>query len=100
MPTEEGTIAFLLEHTHSNWTTNSSEYNFPTFSAEGVKVNASKQGDGILSVKFSHSNAGVFEFRHPAPTDNPRGVHVAVTWTPQEVILYLNGQVAETVPVH
>ena len=100
MPTEEGTVTFWLQHPHSDWTTNSSEYNFPTFRAQGVEVNARKQGDGTLSVNFSHSNAGTFEFRHPAPTDDPKGVHVAITWTPQKVILYLNGQVAETVPVH
>ena len=99
MASAEGTISFWLEHAHLDWMTNSSGYNFGSVQGEGVEASAKKDGEGILSLHFQ-SSTGTFDFRHAVPTDNQRGVHVAVTWSPQEVKLYLNGRMVETVPVH
>ncbi len=96
MARPEGTVSFWLGRDQGDWWTDDKGYNFPEIHAEGVHVAATKHPDGTIELALARPSHDVLVFRHPVPTCGPRGLMVAITWTPKETILYLNGQAIET----
>jgi hypothetical protein len=93
----EGTFMFWLKHEHKYWTTNTEGYDFGSIKKLGLSANAVKHPDKTIELKFS-GPFGQLNFRRPIPKCDERGLQVAITWKDSEVLLYLNGQLVDTVP--
>lgn len=96
----EGTVAFWLEHNHSDWVTNRNFYRFPEIRTGDIRVRPMKYPDGRIVIKSSVGSHEALEFvvRSASSSRAPSGksgVHIAITWAPGTVTLYVNGEVAE-----
>ena len=92
----EGSMAFVLQHEHTDWPTNAHGYNFGAAGSEGVTASAVKYPDKTLEIQVTGPFDEAFTFRQPAPECGERGLPVALTWKGQEVTLYLDGKAVET----
>ena len=60
---DEGTIAFVLQHEHQDWLTNDHAYNFGTIdTGQGVKVGVVKHPDKTLELRVSDPFGQEFNF--------------------------------------
>jgi len=100
MARPEGTVSFWLGRDQGDWWSDDKGYSFPEIHAEGVRVAATKHPDGTIELAFTQPTHDVLVFRHPVPPCGPRGLMVAITWTPKDIILYLNGEAIETRPAN
>ncbi|MEK6371214.1 MAG: hypothetical protein AABO58_00825 [Acidobacteriota bacterium] len=98
MPQSEGTIMFFAKPAEpgaQNWFADAEEYKFPPAAAGGITVEALKRKNGTVAVTVTGlpgvtSPDGRLHFLHEMPRCDTRGLHVVVTWTRKDVILYLN----------
>ena len=88
----EGSIATFLRHENPNWPTNRAVYHFPEITSGGITFNAMKNYDRTVTIFIDGPFGNPYEFKEPIPPCDERGLHVAVTWSNNEVILYLNGK--------
>ncbi len=101
---KEGTIAVCCEHEHKDWLRNQQRYTFPPQAVpNGGTFQVVKHGDGTIEAALSQVAATNITFRvnqslvPPSNRpDRPHDLFVAVTWTPSQVRLYLNGHQMET----
>ena len=98
MATPEGTVDFWLGRGQGEWWRDNTEYHFPEIHAQGIHVAAVKHPDCTIELAFSGPSDDPLIFRHRVPPCTPRGLMVAITWSPKEIVLYLNGQPVETRP--
>lgn len=91
----EGTVDFWLKHEHGNWATNDYGYDFGRFQTRELSISALKHPDRTIELEIS-GPFGQFNFRHPIPECDERGLYVAITWRDSEIQLYLNGQLVDT----
>lgn len=88
----EGTITFWLEHQHSDWSTNSNQYNFGPFTSHGLKVTATKYQDKTLEIDIDGPLGHHVNFKQPTPAGDKRGVSVAITWKGSNINIFLQGK--------
>ena len=95
-PLGSGAIAFWINHAHANWTVNNENYKFGPIENDLASISAFKKSDLSLEVRFMTSS---FEHTFSAAIPEPfeRGVHVEVTWTPEEITLRLNNRAISSV---
>lgn len=100
---KEGTITVWCEHEHKDWLRNQDKYTFPQQAVPGGgTLQVVKHGDGTIETALSQVAATNITFRvkqslvPPSDRQRPHDLFVAVTWTPSEVKLYLNGNHVET----
>jgi hypothetical protein len=97
-PLGNGAIAFWINHAHADWTVNNQNYKFGPIENDRASVSAFKKSDLSLEVRFMTPNFGhTFSAAIPRPFE--KGVHVAVTWTPEEIILRLNDRAVSSAPL-
>jgi hypothetical protein len=88
------TLYMRLVHEHSDWSTNSDGYNFPTLTQPDFTLRATKNPDRTISVWLTAPD-GDFDFCEPMPSVDELGLRVVVTWAKGEVILYLNEKLSK-----
>jgi hypothetical protein len=101
---KEGTIAVCCEHEHKDWLRNQDKYTFSQQAVpDGGTFQVVKHGDGTIEAALSQVAATNITFRVKRSLvppsnrpDRPHDLFVAVTWTPSQVRLYLNGHQMET----
>jgi hypothetical protein len=95
----EGSVALWINSPNPGWDSDNNGYNFgPAVRAEGINLVVFKTPDRRISITISGPLGRTFQFNQPMPpAARPEGVFVAVTWTVQSVVLYLNGAPAVTV---
>ncbi len=93
---EEGSMTFWCRHKHRDWPTNSNSYNFSEFTAQSIKVKASKHSDRTVELNIDGPLGQQFNIRKPIPECDEGGLFVAITWGRPEVKVYLNGKLVET----
>ncbi len=92
----KGTVTFLLQHEHADWFSNHHRYEFPTIRHENLTVKAVKNHDCTIEININGLLEQRLRFVQPIPTScDARGLQVAISWTVQNVILYLNGREVE-----
>jgi hypothetical protein len=96
---KEGSITFWLRHADSDWSTNDKHYDFGNVIAGGHSVVAYKTTDLRISLTVSGPLGRTYALNQPLTPGNERGVFVALTWTPKEVILYLNSKLSVAINV-
>jgi len=97
---KEGTVTFWLRHADSDWSTNDKHYDFGDMNAGGHSVIVYKTTDRRISLTISGPLGRTFALNEPLTPGNERGVFVALTWSPKEVILYLNGNPSALINVN
>jgi hypothetical protein len=94
---KEGTITFWLRHPDEDWSTNDKHYEFGTIRVNEHSIIAYKTADRRISLTISGPLGRTFRFNEPAVPAEAKGLFVAVTWSPQELNLYLKGQPAASI---
>ena len=93
---DEGTVTFWMQHDHADWFSNNDRYRFPMIRHENLTVETVKNPDCTIEININGLRQQRLRFVQPIPTScDARGLHVAITWTVENVILYLNGQEVE-----
>jgi hypothetical protein len=94
----EGTIDFWINHPNIGWHNDADQYQFSQDQISGINVTVFKTPDCRISVTISGPLGRTFLFNHPMPSVTlPKGLHLAITWTAQSVVLYLDGKPAITI---
>jgi hypothetical protein len=96
---KEGTITGWLRHPDADWSTNDKHYDFEPINADQISVIAYKTADHRISLTISGPLGRTFTFNEPAVPANERGLFLAITWSPKELLLYLNGKPAALIKV-
>jgi len=96
---QEGTVAFTLNHEHRDWSTNTTDYNFGLFEAQGMRFGVAKHRDQTLEVNIEGPLSSKQRARIPVPPCNELGLRVLMTWGATEIKVYLNGVIAQTISV-
>ena len=99
MVTPEGTVTFWLKHEHADWWSNDKGYSFGPMKMHGIELSATKHPDRTIDLNIAGPSNHKFTFSHDVPGCTPKGLMIALTWTPAEVRLYLNGDPIETRPI-
>src|SRR5262249_7324749 len=97
---KEGTITFWIRHPDPDWSTNDKHYEFGTINANEHSVIAYKTTGRRISLTISGPLGRTFALNEPLTPGNERGVFVCLTWSPKEVILYLNGKSSAVINVN
>jgi hypothetical protein len=95
---DEGTIRFWLQDRHPDWATDARGYNFGTKHPKGLVLKAMKHPDKTVELILDGLRGQTISLRQPIPKCDARGLHVGITWSKAEVVLYLNGKVRQTLP--
>ena len=61
-------------------------------------LKAMKHPDKTVELILDGLRGQPLSLRQPIPKCDARGLHVGITWSKSEVVLYLNGKVRQTVP--
>jgi hypothetical protein len=93
---DKGTIRFWLQRRHPNWTGDQRNHDFGTKHPQGLLLQAVKHADGTIEIVLDGLDSRPLRLREPIPRCDVRGLHVGITWTPTEVVLYLNGKPRQT----
>jgi hypothetical protein len=96
---DEGTIRFWLQDRHPDWATDGRGYNFGTKHPKGLVLKALKHPDKTIELILDGLRGQPLSLRQPIPQCDARGLHVGITWSKAEVVLYLNGKVRQTLPL-
>ena len=97
-PMPEGTVSFWLGPNQSHIWADGKGHGFPPFRQHGITAAATKHPDRTIELTFVLPSGSAFSFRHSIPECGTEGLMVALTWTPSEATLYLNGRPVETRP--
>jgi hypothetical protein len=96
---KEGTITAWLRHPDRDWSTNNKHYEFGIVNANEHSIIAYKTADCRLSLTISGPLGRTFTFNEATIPADERGLMIAVTWSPVEILLYLNGKAAAQIIV-
>ena len=89
---QQGSLAFRVKHEDPDWSTNDKRYQFPAFRVEGITAWVVKKPDRLIEFHVNGPFNSELVFDGKCPPVGPEGLHVVITWGPQEVKLYLNGR--------
>lgn len=93
----EGTVMFLVLHSHQDWCTNQQGYTFGRMVKGPITVIPQKHPDGTMELDISGLTGQPLTIRRPIPASEQPGVTVAITWTESKITVYLNGQQVDLV---
>jgi hypothetical protein len=96
---KEGTITGWLRHPDGDWSTNEKHYDFDPINSKELSLIAYKTADRRISITVSGPLGRIFTFNEPTVPANEKGLMLAVTWSPKELLLYLNGKPAARIDV-
>ena len=89
---QQGSLAFRVKHEDKDWSTNNKRYQFPAFRVEGISAWVVKKPDKVIEFHVNGPFNSELVFDGKCPPVGPEGLHVMISWSPQEVKLYLNGK--------
>ena len=95
----DGTIVVWLRHPDRDWSANNKHYDFGVINANDHSIIAYKTANGRISLTVSGPLGRTFTLNEPSVPADERGVSVAITWTPKELLLYLNGKPSAVITV-
>lgn len=89
---DEGSVTFWARHPDQSWLRNDSGYDFGTLVFDDIKVHTVKHPDHTIDVVVSGPSSRTFRLSAKAILSNEHpDLFVALTWTHQQVLLYLQG---------
>jgi hypothetical protein len=93
----EGSLSFRVRHQDKDWATNNKPYEFPPVQAGKIRATFVKHPTHKIEIRVAGPLGVELVFEGMIPPVQPDGLTVAVTWTAQEVKLYLDGKTFKTV---
>jgi hypothetical protein len=96
---KEGTIPGWLRHPDGDWSTNEKHYDFDPINVKELSLIAYKTADRRISITISGPQGRTFTFNEPTVPADEKGLILAITWSPKELLLYLNGKPKATINV-
>jgi HEPN domain-containing protein len=93
-----GKITFVINHPKgTDWATDDRHHDVAHVLGKNLEVVVIKTKDRRLKFAVSGPLGKRFLFDRPVPVMNSSGVNVMITWTTEEAVLNLNGQIAEII---
>ena len=89
---QEGSIAFRLKHPDKDWATNDRGYRFNPVEIGNVTAWAYKHPDHKVEFRLTGPLNSEITLRGDLPPVGPQGLHVVITWSKQQVQLYLDAR--------
>ena len=89
---KEGSITFWLRNPDTDWCINTKHYDFGTSTINGHSITSYKTADKRISFTISGPLGRTFTFNEPLIPGNNKDVFVCLTWTPAEILFYLNAK--------
>ncbi len=93
---DKGTIRFWLQDRHPRWASDECGYDFGTKRTQGLVVTALKHPDKTVEIILDGLDGLPSRLREAIPSCDVRGLHVGITWSKTEIVLYLNGTARKT----
>jgi len=94
---QEGTISFRVRHDDRDWATNDKPYDFPPVQAGPIRAQVVKHPTRKIEIRVSGPLGAELVFEGTLPPVREEGLSVAVTWSAQQVRLFLDGKPFKTV---
>lgn len=95
--TPEGTVMFLVNHTHTDWRTNSYVYHFGPFTKGSLSVRTTKHPDLTMEVCVEGLGESIVATRQAIPNTDQHGVMVLFRWSGIVVDFFLCGECVATI---
>jgi hypothetical protein len=89
---QEGSIAFRLRHPDPDWATNNKPYRFNTVESGPIRAWAMKNPDGTVEFHVTGPLKSEIVLDGKMPKVDANGLHVVITWSANNVQLYLNAK--------
>jgi len=94
---QEGSISFRVRHEDKDWATNDRPYDFPPVQAGPIRAQVVKHPTRKIEIRVEGPLGAELVFEGMLPPVRPEGLNIAVTWSAQQVRLYLDGRPFKTV---
>ena len=94
---QEGTISFRVRHDDRDWATNDKPYDFPPVQAGPIRAQVVKHPTRKIEIRVSGPLGAELVFEGTLSPVREEGLSVAVTWSAQQVRLFLDGKPFKTV---
>ena len=94
---QEGSISFRVKHQDKDWATNDRPYDFPPVQAGPIKAQVVKHPTRKIEIRVEGPLGAELVFEGVIPPVREEGLTVAVTWSAQQVRLYLDGRLFKSV---
>jgi hypothetical protein len=89
---QEGSIAFRLKHSDKDWATNDQGYRFNPVQIGTVTAWAYKHPNHKVEFRLTGPLNSEITLQGDLPPVGEHGLHVVITWTKQQVQLYLDAR--------
>ena len=89
---QEGSIAFRLRHPDKDWATNDQGYNFNPVQIGDVTAWAFKHPNRKVEFRVRGPLKGEITLEGDLPRVSEQGLHVVITWSKNQVQLYLDAR--------
>ena len=94
---QEGSISFRVRHADKDWATNDKPYDFPPVQAGPIRAHFVKHPTRKIEIRIAGPLGAELVFEGTIPPVREEGLSVAVTWSADQVRLYLDGRPFKTV---
>ena len=94
---QEGSISFRVRHEDKDWATNDKPYDFPPVQAGPIRAQVVKHPTRKIEIRIEGPLGAELVFEGMLPPVREEGLNVAVTWSAQQVRLFLDGRPFKTV---
>ena len=94
---QEGSISFRVRHADKDWATNDKPYDFPPVQAGPIRAQFVKHPTRKIEIRIAGPLGSELVFEGTIPPVREEGLSVAVTWSAQQVRLFLDGRMFKTV---
>ena len=94
---QEGSITFRIRHEDKDWATNDRPYDFPPVQAGPIKAHVVKHPTRKIEIRVEGPLGAELVFEGTIPPVREEGLNVAVTWSAQQIRLYLDGRLFKSV---
>jgi hypothetical protein len=94
---QEGSLSFRVKHEDKDWATNRKPYDFPPIQAGPVRAHFVKHPTGKIEIRVAGPLGVELMFAGTIPPVREEGLTVSVTWSAQQVRLFLDGRPFKTV---
>ena len=93
----EGNAVFLINHSHTDWKTNTYSYDVGLVQQGPLAIRTVKHSDGSLEVLVKGLGRHVLSSRKPIPERVQPGVMIGLSWKDNKAVFYLDGMRLESV---
>lgn len=96
---QEGSLAFRVRHDDKDWATNDKPYDFPPMQTGPIKAHVVKHPTRKIEIRIEGPLGAELVFEGKLPPVREEGLNIAVTWSAQQIRLFLDGRPFKTVNV-